>query len=239
MGIPMEKIADVALKGMAPPNFNDQCAAFIASDIKNAIHEGLPQEDIVAGLVYSICMNYNNRVKGNRPVGHKVFMQGGVCYNRAVPLAMAALTGKDIIVPPEPGLMGAFGAALEVKKRIDNGLMPPVRFDLAVLGPDTLAVREVPALLAGGNAAALVRDVLAELREHGQSSRVQAHIDAVLTGMACHGSVRAGRQLSLAEMDALLRDMERTERSGQCGHGRPTWVELSLAELDRLFLRGR
>jgi predicted CoA-substrate-specific enzyme activase len=133
MGIPMEGIAEVALRGATPPNFNDQCAAFIASDIKNAIHEGLVQEDIVAGLVYSICMNYNNRVKGNRPVGHKVFMQGGVCYNRAVPLAMAALTGKDIIVPPEPGLMGAFGAALEADKRLMSGLMAEQRFSLTAL----------------------------------------------------------------------------------------------------------
>ena len=86
----MEEIAEIALKGRRPPNFNDQCAAFIASDIKNAIHEGVAHEDIVAGLVYSICMNYANRVKGNRPVGEKVFMQGGVCYNHAVPLAMAA-----------------------------------------------------------------------------------------------------------------------------------------------------
>jgi len=87
----------------------------------------------VAGLVYSICMNYANRVKGNRPVGEKVFMQGGVCYNRAVPLAMAALVGKPIIVPPEPGLMGAFGVALEVQERIRQGLIQPQAFDLAEL----------------------------------------------------------------------------------------------------------
>jgi hypothetical protein len=124
--------------GRCPPNFNDQCAAFITSDIKNAIHEGVRHEDIVAGLVYSICMNYSNRVKGNRPVGTKVFMQGGVCYNRAVPLAMASLVGKPIIVPPEPGLMGAFGVALEVKKRIESGLMTEKRFDL-----ETLIRREV------------------------------------------------------------------------------------------------
>ncbi len=93
LGVAVEDIAEVALKGDAPPNFNDQCAAFIASDIKTAIHEGVSHENIVAGLVYSICMNYVNRVKGNRPVGEKVFMQGGVCYNRAVPLAMAALSG--------------------------------------------------------------------------------------------------------------------------------------------------
>ncbi len=133
LGIPMADIADIALKGAQPPNFNDQCAAFISSDIKTAIHDGIPQSDIVGGLVYSICMNYSNRVKGNRPVGEKVFMQGGVCYNRAVPLAMAAISGKSIVVPPEPGLMGAFGVALEIKKRIDAGLMAPTRFDLQAL----------------------------------------------------------------------------------------------------------
>jgi predicted CoA-substrate-specific enzyme activase len=133
LGVPMEKIAAVALEALRPPNFNDQCAAFISSDIKNAIHDGVAHGDILAGLVYSICMNYNNRVKGNRPVGKKIFMQGGVCYNQAVPLAMAALTGKSIIVPPEPGLMGAFGAALEVHKRTTAGLMKAGNFDLAVL----------------------------------------------------------------------------------------------------------
>ena len=133
LGVKMEDIAGIALKGGNPPNFNDQCAAFITSDIKNAIHEGVSHEDIVAGLVYSICMNYSNRVKGNRPMGEKVFMQGGVCYNRAVPLAMASLVGKPIIVPPEPGLMGAFGVALEVKERIEKGLLESQQFDLEVL----------------------------------------------------------------------------------------------------------
>lgn len=133
LGIRMQAIADHALRGQAPPNFNDQCAAFIASDIKNAIHEGVNRDDIIAGLVYSVSMNYANRVKGNRPVGNRVFMQGGVCYNRAVPMAMAALVGKPIIVPPEPGLMGAFGVALEVKKRLAAGMMTPARFDLEAL----------------------------------------------------------------------------------------------------------
>jgi len=168
MGIAMEKIADVALQGTAPPNFNDQCAAFIASDIKNAIHEGLAQADIVAGLVYSICMNYNNRVKGNRPVGHKVFMQGGVCYNRAVPLAMAALTGKNIIVPPEPGLMGAFGAAIEVHKRLETGLMDAQQFSLA-----DLVRREVtyatPFVCKGGKEKCDRRCEIARIRIEGQT----------------------------------------------------------------------
>jgi len=138
LGLDMPKIASVALKGENPPNFNDQCAAFISSDIKNAIHEGIRHEDVVAGLVYAICMNYANRVKGNRPIGGKIFLQGGVCYNRAVPMAMASITGKPIIVPPEPGLMGAFGVALVVKKRIETGLTAVKNFSL-----ETLAYRRV------------------------------------------------------------------------------------------------
>ena len=133
LDINFNEIGNIAIKANTPPNFNDQCAAFISSDIKNALHEGLSKEDIIAGLVYSICMNYINRVKGNRPVGKKVFMQGGVCYNKAVPVAMAALTGKEIIVPPEPGLMGAFGVALEIKHRLDLGLMEEKVFDLTGL----------------------------------------------------------------------------------------------------------
>ncbi|MDP2058816.1 MAG: acyl-CoA dehydratase activase, partial [Flavobacteriaceae bacterium] len=130
LNIDYREIGDIALRATNPPNFNDQCSAFISSDVKNALHEGLNKEDIVAGLVYSICLNFTNRVKGNRPVGNKVFMQGGVCYNKAVPIAMAALTGKHIIVPPEPGLMGAFGVALEIKQRIALNLLEEQAFDL-------------------------------------------------------------------------------------------------------------
>jgi len=138
LGLAVTDIGRVAYAGTNPPNFNDQCAAFIGSDIKNAAQEGIPVEDIVGGLVYSICMNYSNRVKGNRPVGKKVFMQGGVCYNEAIPAAMAALTGKEIVVPPEPGLMGGFGVALEVERRIERGLLSEGAFDL-----NRLANREV------------------------------------------------------------------------------------------------
>ena len=119
LSIKVEDIGTYALESDAPMNFSDQCAAFINSDIKIAIQEGVSIRDIAAGLVYSICLNYSNRVMGSRAVGEKVFMQGGVCYNRAVPVAMAALTGKEIVVPPEPGLMGAFGVALDVKMKID------------------------------------------------------------------------------------------------------------------------
>lgn len=149
LGLGMEDIAAVALEGKKPPNFNDQCAAFISSDIKNAIHEGIRHEDIVAGLVYAICINYANRVKGNRPIGSKTFLQGGVCYNRAVPLAMASITGKPIVVPPEPGLMGAFGVALVVKKRIEAGMTTVKDFSLEILAHRPVAYGE-PFTCKGG-----------------------------------------------------------------------------------------
>ena len=105
--------------------------------------------------------------------------------------------------------------------------------------PDQLALRAIPSLLVGRDPAAVVRDVLSDLLETGHSRRVEESINHLLATMACHAAVRAQRNLSLPEMNALLREMEHTERADQCNHGRPTWVRLSLNDLDRLFLRGR
>ena len=107
------------------------------------------------------------------------------------------------------------------------------------LGSDSLAIREIPVILQGVDPAQLVRDVLADLAVEGSTERVPQAVNEVLATMACHGSVRANRGLTLDEMNALLRDLEQTERGDQCNHGRPTWIRLDMAELDRLFLRGR
>ena len=107
------------------------------------------------------------------------------------------------------------------------------------IGPEEILIRKVPTLLQKADLKTLLMDVLSELTIDGESSRIESEMDAVLSSMACHGSVRANRQLSIPEMNALLRDMERTERSAQCNHGRPTWIQLDLKKLDQLFLRGR
>ena len=112
-------------------------------------------------------------------------------------------------------------------------------FALTRLAPDQLALRAIPILLAGRDPAGIVRDVLSDLLDQGHSRRVEESINHLLATMACHAAVRAQRSLSLPEMNALLREMEGTERADQCNHGRPTWVRLSLTDLDRLFLRGR
>ena len=115
------------------------------------------------------------------------------------------------------------------------------QFGLGVqrVGPETIRIEHVPAILRRASHEDLVRDVLSDLAEVGTSDRIVEARDHLLATMACHGSIRANRQLTISEMNALLRDIERTERSGQCNHGRPTWTTLTMHDLDRLFLRGR
>lgn len=147
-----------------------------------------------------------------------------------------ALDAQPLLVPVS--LAASAGEVETAEQERDAFSRLGVELDIA--GPETLLVRQLPALLADdADVEPLIREMLADLQRFGRSDRIEAHINQLLSTMACHGSVRANRQLTLPEMNALLRDMERTERSGQCNHGRPTWTQISLRELDKLFLRGQ
>jgi len=138
-----------------------------------------------------------------------------------VPLSIAVSENETKLVEQHQEIFSALGFVIEP------------------LGKTTLVIRQVPSVLRDANVEALVRDVLADVVVHGDSQRIRNQINELMSTMACHGSIRANRKLTIPEMNALLRDMERTERSGQCNHGRPTWVQWDMNQLDKMFLRGQ
>lgn len=158
-----------------------------------------------------------------------------VMYERMKKLLAGETAEQRLLVPETLTVSPAQAEAAELHAPEFAAL----GFSLSRLAPDQVALRGVPSLLAGKDPAGVVRDVLADLLETGHSRRVQESINHLLGTMACHAAVRAQRTLTLPEMNALLREMEGTERADQCNHGRPTWVRLSLQDLDRLFMRGR
>lgn len=145
------------------------------------------------------------------------------------------LKTQPLLVPISIAVSSAEAECAEGQRDLLLGL----GLELERVADESIVVRQIPAILRNADVEQLVRDVLSDVLEYGSSERLQAHQDELLSTMACHGSVRANRHLTLPEMNALLRDMEVTERSGQCNHGRPTWVYQSLSQLDKLFLRGQ
>ena len=159
-----------------------------------------------------------------------------VVYERLkASLAASRIEAQPLLIPATFAATTAEIAAAEA--HCDT--LRSLGLDVSPLSPTVLAVRSQPAALAGGDVVELARSVLSELGEHDASSVVQRAQHEILSTMACHGAVRANRQLTLDEMNALLRDMERTERADQCNHGRPTWRQITRRELDALFWRGR
>jgi DNA mismatch repair protein MutL len=158
-----------------------------------------------------------------------------VMYERMKKLLAGETAEQQLLVPEILSVTSAQAEAAE----LHAAEFAALGFTLTRLAPDQLALRGVPSLLADRDPAGVVRDVLSDLLETGESRRVEESINHLLGTAACHAAVRAQRSLTPAEMNALLREMERTDRADQCNHGRPTWVRLSLADLDRLFMRGR
>ncbi|WP_420794064.1 DNA mismatch repair endonuclease MutL [Pseudomonas synxantha] len=181
--------------------------------------------------IYILAENAHGLVLVDMHAAHERIM-----YERLkVAMASEGLSGQPLLVPESLAVSQREADCAEEH----HSVFQKLGFELQRLGPETLAIRQIPALLKQAEANRLVADVLADLMEYGTSDRIQAHINELLGTMACHGAIRANRRLALPEMNGLLRDMENTERSGQCNHGRPTWTQMGLDDLDKLFLRGR
>ena len=196
------------------------------------INGGAPLGYAIAQLhgVYILAQTADGMVLVDMHAAHERVM-----YERMKKLLAGETAGQQLLVPEIIHVTPSQAEAAETHSQEFAAL----GFGVSRLAPDQLALRTIPALLAGRDAGGLVRDVLSDLLEQGASRRVEESINHLLATMACHAAVRARRNLTLPEMNALLRDMEGTERADQCNHGRPTWVRLSLGDLDRLFLRGR
>ena len=162
-------------------------------------------------------------------------------HERIVYEKLKAALDDDGIPTQQLLIPATFAAsALEVATAEENpATLARLGFELAVIAPNALAVRAVPMSLMQADATLLARDVLAEIAEFGGSRVIAERQNEMLSTMACHAAVRANRLLSLPEMNALLREMEATERSGQCNHGRPTWFQVTLGDLDKMFMRGQ
>ncbi|NBW25756.1 MAG: DNA mismatch repair endonuclease MutL, partial [Betaproteobacteria bacterium] len=228
---PGTRVADIGALWQPP---KDETSA--SQRAAEAPHEDWPLGRALAQLqgIYILAENKRGLIVVDMHAAHE-----RIVYER---LKSQLQDGAAPAIASQPLLLPATFAAtpLEIDTAQTHAeTLHTLGLDVAAFSAKTLAVRAVPATLAQGDAVELARSVLAELAQHDASTMIQRAQDEILSTMACHGAVRANRRLNIDEMNALLRQMEGTERSDQCNHGRPTWRQISVAELDRLFMRGR
>jgi DNA mismatch repair protein MutL len=200
----------------------------------------LPQTQDNPPLGYAIAHLHNIYILAETPLG--IILVDAHAAHERVTYERLKRHYQQGTVPSQPLLLpiklNVSSAEADLAEQ-EHEFFSSLGFELNRSGPETIILRSTPALLGNIDKEKLIRDVLADITEHGMSRRIQEQSNQLLATIACHGAVRAHRRLSIDEMNALLRDMEQTERIGQCNHGRPTWIELSINDLDKFFLRGQ
>ena len=200
----------------------------------------IPQKQDIPPLGYAIAHLHNIYILAETPNGI-ILVDAHAAHERVTyerlkqQYQQGAVPSQPLLLPIKINVSSAEADLAEQEHEFFSSL----GFELNRSGPETIILRSTPALLGNIDKETLIRDVLADITEHGMSQRIQEQSNQLLATIACHGAVRARRRLSIDEMNALLRDMEQTERIGQCNHGRPTWIELSTNDLDKFFLRGQ